>query len=138
VLSGLPEVNGDVYRNEAHALVEGPGRGMEGVRSACPDGDDLDAFSGHVVEGAPAQGPAQAGGAVVIGPLAVLVGVDDLSDQRPEVVFVVRACDLARPISDRTSRSGNVSSFVPYRRVDVLRTVSVVRVRCSLVRRRSA
>jgi hypothetical protein len=146
----LPEVDGDVHGHASHALVEGPGRGMEGVSSSSPDGDHLDVFSGHVVEGVLAQGRAQVVapvcrrcsedddvavapgwvdppgdvpgdrsitglgdghvlvgcwvvkrgdlGAVVIGPLAVLVMEDHLSDQWPEVVLVKRAERIDRQV----------------------------------------
>src|SRR6516165_8969619 len=56
--SELLEVEGDMHRHTPHALVEGPGRGVERVGPAGPDGDDLEVLLSHVGEGILAQGSA--------------------------------------------------------------------------------
>jgi hypothetical protein len=44
-----------VYRHEPHAFVQGPGRGVERIGPASPDGDHLNISCCHVVEGVVAQ-----------------------------------------------------------------------------------
>lgn len=61
-----------MHRHASEVFVQGPGRGMERVSPASPDGDHLDVVFGHEGEGVLAQGCAD-----VAAPVSRRHGEDD-------------------------------------------------------------